>query len=185
MRYLILICVVLLALILVIQVRMLSLLGDITNRRMPVVTYDSPNPSTIAADVFRQMEQQEQPSFIIQPSSHSYSDGRLQRVVFWLKRKTGPATDVSIMAEPDVIAQIKNVKCDESDCDEYQVTLIPKSGLFLSTPFSFSIPYIDHDEKAQQRAFEVNFYTDKEPPTDLQITEKQPNTALTPTATAP
>ena len=161
------------------QVRILSLLGDITNRRIPIVAYNnSPSSSEIAVGIFRQMEQQQPPSFSFGNSSHSYGDGKLQNANIWMRRKTGPANDISISASDGVMAEITSVKSDESDCDQYLIKLSPKSGLaFLRVPVSFSISYTDHDDKVQQRKYEVTLHPDENngPSGGLQITEQPPN----------
>ena len=188
MRYFALICVGLLSLILVLQVRILSLLDSIANRRIPVssvVASDSPAVSAIAAEVVRQMEKQEPPSFSFHEISQSYVDDKLERANVWVKRRAGPASMVDFRPGPGIRANVKQGKSDESNCELYTVELTPEGADFLPKPCLFSVSYTDNDGNEQQREYDVALRSSKYPSAGFQITEKRPNTALEPTPTAP
>ena len=175
MRYLVSICVGLLALVLILQIGILGRLNEIAKGRAQSITYvpgTSVSASQIAAEIRRQTALEGPPSFDFQFSNSGGSsrDG-LILAVFRMKRRAGPAKEISVQAGDGVNVETKKQPSDLRDCDEYLISFTPKAG-GLPMSWTFSVSYTDRDDKAQERAFEVTYAPNKIPPAHLHIAEK-------------
>lgn len=168
-----------LVLTLLMQVRILGRLDDIAQR--PVRSFASagsavsvsPSASAIATEVRRQMARDEPPSFSFQLRGSGSRNQQLLNAKFRMIRKAGPASDLSIKATSGIVALLEKIQPTDglNDSDFYEISFKPESEA-LPGSWTFSVSYTDHDEKAQERVFEVAYHPDKKPPEYLQVTER-------------
>jgi hypothetical protein len=176
------ILIVLIAMVLAYQVRILARLDEISRRPSVVSASPAPSAAAIASEIRKQMAREARQSaaatFQIKSAGGGQTYGgkddlasyRLQEAKLGIVREGGPAADLALTS-PGIKSQFKKLQSTE-DYDGFEVSFKPETGNWLPETWTFSLAYVGAGGKRQERSFTVAYHAGKEFPDYLEVSEK-------------